>query len=405
MLYLLRFLSHWWGPLRMLGSHLVLTCIGALLASVLIWWMLPRCRKLMPTDRGKALTPQGERSKGKPTGAGRWIILLLLPVLILVLPLSLPGVDKTSSIAEVLQIIREIASDPKRWWIFINRQWGVVLCLVLAMMTGYADDHAAVPWGELKKGLWDAAIAILTALFLCMGRDTVIWLPITTAEIVVTPWIYVPCAAMLLWFGMNATNCSDGVDGLAGTLTLMSLFSLSVFLYGVVGHEQIAAYLLVPHHAEGARWAILTATAAGGVAGYLWHNAEPSRILMGDAGSRPLGLLVGVAVLAAGNPALIIVVAPIVLLNGGTGLFKLVLLRCLRKLGVDTRSPEARAADNTQQPPPASRLVRWLHRFRFPLHDHCRKNMNWSNAQVLMRFVLLQAFLTPILFLLIVKVR
>jgi phospho-N-acetylmuramoyl-pentapeptide-transferase len=405
MLFLLKFLSSVWGPFRMLGSHLVLMCLGALVASVVVWWGLPRLWNRLPQDRGKGQgVPGGEKSKGKPTGAGRWMLMLLLPVLLLVLPLALPGVDRTSSVADVFRIVREIAADPTRWWQFVNQQWGVVFCLMLAMLTGYADDHAIVPWGELKKGLWDALIAVLTAVFLCMGRNTVVWLPVTTAEFVVSPFVFVPCAALLLWFAMNATNCTDGVDGLAGTLTLMSLFALSAFLYGVVGHAKVASYLIVPHHVDGARWGILTATVAGGVAGYLWHNAEPSRVLMGDAGSRPLGLLVGVAVLASGNPFLVFVVSPIVLLNGGTGLVKLALLRGLKRLGVDTRPPSARV-DDPPEAPGTWRIVHWLHSVRFPLHDHCRKNLHWSNAQVLMRFVLLQAFLTPILFLLIVKVR
>ncbi len=411
MLFLLKYLSSTWGPLRLLGSYLVLMCLGALAASLVVWWALPRLRNRMAYDRGKGFgVPGGDLSKNKATGAGKWIMILLLPILLLVLPLALPGVDRTTRVSEVFRIIGEIASDPSRWWQFVNQQWGVMICLLLAMLTGFADDRAEVPWSEWKKGLWDAVIAILTALFICVGQDSVIWLPITKAQFSVPPALYIPGAAFLLWFSMNATNCSDGVDGLAGTLTLMSLLFLSAFLYGVVGHEPIARYLIVPHDPAGARWAILTATLAGGVAGYLWHNAEPSSLLMGDAGSRPLGLMVGVAVLTSGNPFLIFVVSPIVLLNGGTGLFKLALLRSLKRLGVDT-SPPGRASDAAEatassDPAPAPwRLVRWLHSVRFPLHDHCRKNLGWSNAQVLMRFVLLQAFLTPILFLLIVKVR
>ena len=50
-------------------------------------------------------------------------------------------------------------------------------------------------------------------------------------------------------------------------------------------------------------------------------------------------------------------------------------------------------------------LVRMLHGIRFPLHDHCKRVLRWSNAQVLMRFMILQAFLTPLLFILLVKVR
>ena len=46
-----------------------------------------------------------------------------------------------------------------------------------------------------------------------------------------------------------------------------------------------------------------------------------------------------------------------------------------------------------------------MHKVRFPLHDHCRKNLGWTNAQVLMRFVLIQSLLIPFLFALFTKVR
>ena len=52
-----------------------------------------------------------------------------------------------------------------------------------------------------------------------------------------------------------------------------------------------------------------------------------------------------------------------------------------------------------------SPFVRAIHSVRFPLHDHCKRILKWSNAQVLMRFMILQAFLTPLLFILFVKVR
>jgi len=217
-------------------------------------------------------------------------------------------------------------------------------------------------------------------------------------------------STVLLWFTMNATNCSDGVDGLAGSLTTLSLFYLGAFLYGVVGHVEVSKYLLVPHNPEGARWAILLFTVSGALAGYLWHNADPSRVLMGDAGSRFLGLLVGVAVLAAGNPFLIVVVAPVVLANGGTGLVKVALLRIFKRIGMDivpsARKPAGDTVDGDGDGEAAQpAVVRALHSIRFPLHDHCRKVLGWSNAQVLLRFILIQAFLTPILLALLVKVR
>lgn len=365
-------LSEWWGPFRLLSSHLVLLAAGTLAAGFVVWLMLPRRWQRLPCDRGKAIAADGGRqSAGKPTGAGWTMAWLILPVILLCAPLDV--------------------------W-----QLGVLVCLYIAMVCGYMDDSSKVPWGEWRKGMLDLVVAGGAAFCLSRGEEVRMWLPFVKGTLEVPLGLYIPLAAFILWFTMNATNCSDGVDGLAGTLTLLSLFSLAALLYVVVGYRPLAEYLLLPHYATGARWAILVATVAGALAGYLWHNAEPSRVLMGDAGSRMLGLLVGVAVLAAGNPFLIFVVSPVVLVNGGTGLFKVVLLRLLKRLGFDTTMPgmgdEGTAARQHV-------LVRALHAIRFPLHDHCRKTMRWSNAQVLMRFALIQIFLTPLLFVVLMKIR
>jgi phospho-N-acetylmuramoyl-pentapeptide-transferase len=366
------YLTTHWGPFRLFSSHMMLLAAGTLTGGLIIWSFLPRLWDRLPADRGKILAADGGRkSAGKPTGAGLLIALLLVPVVLLFVPIG-------------------------PW------ELGVVSCLYLSMLFGYLDDRSSLPWGEVKKGLLDLAVALAAAFCLWMSQGSLVWLPVLKHAVEVTPYVYIPCAALLLWFTMNATNCSDGVDGLAGSLTLLSLFALAGMLYGVVGYKPIAEYLLIPHNPDGARWAILVATVGGALAGYLWHNAEPSRVLMGDAGSRLLGMLVGVAVLVAGNPFLIIVVSPVVLVNGGSGLFKLVLLRSFRRLGFDVRPP------GTLTPEAASKqfvLVKAMHSIRFPLHDHCRKNMHWSNAQVLMRFVLIQSFLTPLLFVVLVKIR
>ena len=215
-------------------------------------------------------------------------------------------------------------------------------------------------------------------------------------------WIYVPCAAAVLFIAMNATNCSDGVDGLAGSLSLISLAALAVFLYTVTGYRPMANYLLVTHNYLAVRWAILLMTVAGGFAGYLWWNAEPSQALMGDAGSRFLGLLVGTGVLVTENPFLLLAFAPVVLVNGGGGLVKLVLLRVLRKCGLEVRPPSMLEPEEEKR---KSAIVKLLQSVRFPLHDQCKKNLKWSNSQVLVRFVLMQAFLMPLLFVLLVKIR
>jgi phospho-N-acetylmuramoyl-pentapeptide-transferase len=359
-------LSGLWGPLRLLGSHLFLIALGALAACGLVLFLLPRLWHWLPQDRGRSHTPSPERARGKPTGAGVLLFGLTLPAMLLTVPGGWP-------------------------------QYGIMICMGCSMLLGFLDDGSRIPWGRFVKGITDLLIALAAAYMVSGGRDVTIWLPLWSGSLTLPLWLYVPCGAGLLWLTMNATNCSDGVDGLAGTLTLLSLGFLGLLLYAVIGHREIADYLLLPHHPAAASWSIMIFCVTGGLAGYLWHNAEPSRILMGDAGSRFLGLLVGVAVLLTGNPFMVAVVAPVVLLNGGTGLLKILLLRGLSRLGLDI-SP---ATDDTER----HVLVRALHSIRFPLHDHCRSRLGWSNAQVLMRFALIQVFLTPLLFVLLLKVR
>lgn len=366
--YLSTFLQSYWGPARLLQSHALLLAGATFTAAFATWLLLPHLWERLPRDRGKVVAgdKMGEMAKGKPTGAGFYVSLICLPVIILFVPL--------------------------KFW-----DMAAVVTLYGAMLFGYLDDKAVVPWGELKKGLLDAVVSIMIAAFVFFGHSQavegsafphmVLWLPFVKT-IYLAPWfIYIPVAAFVLWFTMNATNCSDGVDGLAGSLTLITLTMLAVILYVVVGYRPVAHYFLIPAVPDAARWAIVVMAVAGGFGGYLWYNAEPSKILMGDAGSRFLGILVATASLMTGNVFFVIALSPVVLVNGGGGLGKLVLLRVAKKIGFAI-GDEA--------------LIR---RIRFPLHDHCKKNLNWKNSQVLMRFVLLQLVLMPILLLVLLKVR
>ncbi len=113
--------------------------------------------------------------------------------------------------------------------------------------------------------------------------------------------------------------------------------------------------------------------------GYLWHNAFPSKVLMGDAGSRALGFYIGVCVIVSGNPFLILATSSIILVNGGMGLLKVFLLRFFK--------------------------IHIFEKIRFPLHDHMRKTRLWSPTQVLVKFMILQILITIAMIGLMFKVR
>lgn len=372
------------SPLRLFSSFVVLLSIGSLLSAAITWIVLPRLWKYLPHDHGKALVQGGMASKGKPTGAGVIIALCILPALLLVVPWG----DSLGNIKQG------------------SRVWLVVVALYAMMAAGYLDDRSSKPWGQLKKGMIDLACCMVCAWAMYCDGMNQIWVPLTKHVFTLSAYLYMPIATFILFIAVNSANCSDGVDGLAGSLGLLSLLSLAMLLYLVLGYKPVAEYLLLPHYPGGARWAVVMMTIAGGFASYLWYNAEPSQVLMGDAGSRMLGLAIGVAVLAAGNPLLIFVFAPVIFLDGGTGLVKLTLFRLFKHLGFDI-TPQANGAAqaNVSRPQRTCAMIRAFHSVRFPIHDHCRKNLGWSNTQVLVRFVLLQIFLIPLLFAIFTKIR
>ncbi|MCI0514758.1 phospho-N-acetylmuramoyl-pentapeptide-transferase [candidate division KSB1 bacterium] len=349
MLFMLgKMLEKYYGPFRLFQSHLFLAGIGLIACWLLTWWLLPKLARRLPRDRGRAFAVQSEVSVGKPTGTGLIFVSIFVLVGLLVVPFGLQAVL-------------------------------IFGCILIAMFFGFWDDHSKLAWGEYKKGAIDLLLAVVTASVLCWFKDFPIWLPFTKATFLVPPVIFIPGATILLWTAVNATNCTDGIDGLSGTLAVLALTILGALLYFVVGHKTMAGYLLLPHYPEGAKWAIMAFSMVGSLAGYLWFNAHPSSLLMGDAGSRALGLLIGVLVICAGNPFIIFIVAGVLLVNGGTGLIKVTLLRFF-KIGI-------------------------FRKIRFPLHDHFRHNAGWSNTQVLIRFAVLQAMLTLILIVLLIKIR
>lgn len=336
-----------YGPFRLLNSHLMLIVTGLFVAFFATLVLLPRSFRWLPYDRGREFAVHADIARGKPTGGGVVFITIFVLVSLLVVPF---GFEQLAIIALV---------------------WG-------AMITGYLDDRSPKPWNEYLKGALDLALAFVASLVIAeMG--TAVWLPFTKEVFAVPPALYVGVSTLVIWLSINTTNCSDGVDGLSSTLVLLALITLGALLYFVVGHGEIAGYLLVPHYPQAARWAIMIFVLVGSLAGYLWHNADPSRVLMGDAGSRALGFFLGVMVMNTGNPFVVVIVGSVLLVNGGAGLLKLALLRFFR--------------------------IRVFRNVRFPLHDHFRKTANWSNAQVLVRFSLVQLLVMLVLIGIILKVR
>ncbi|HZC17541.1 MAG TPA: hypothetical protein VE309_12335 [Caulobacteraceae bacterium] len=340
-------LGHLWGPLRLFQSFFFLSATGFAVCALVTWLVLPRLWGLLPTDRGRAFAVNAEMSVGKPLSAGLIFVTIFCIASVIFVP-------------------------------FGARCLYTLPFVVAAMFVGYFDDRRG-GFSEYQLAVFDMFVAIGAALAICGLGETNIWLPGFKTVIPLSPWLAVPLATGLIWLSINATNCSDGVDGVSGSLTATAIMILGGLLYAVIGNELVASHLNIPVNREGANWAIMAFLMVGCVAGYLWYNAAPSQVLMGDSGSRPLGLLIGMLVVATNNPLFLLLVGSVILLNGATGLAKVALLRFFG--------------------------VRVLAGVRFPLHDHCRKELGWSNTQVLVRFMLLHLGVSALLVILVLKVR
>ena len=267
-------------------------------------------KNLLPRDAGRAYAINGSKSVGKPRGAGMIFILTFTVTCALFVNLS----------AELI----------------------IYLILVLAaMLSGYLDDSASSPWGNLKKGL----------IYLHYNPNT-FDLAFFGKTVTLNPIIYAILIIILIWVSINVTNCSDGVDGLCGTLSVVTLASVYV-LFKSFNIE--SAY----------RHTVLIMIVC--ILGYLWFNASPSKLLMGDAGSRAIGIFIAFTFLKLHAPLLYIPMALIIILDGGLGLIKVSFMRFLH--------------------------INLMKNLRTPIHDHMRKNKDWSDTQVVFRFTIIQVIL------------
>jgi phospho-N-acetylmuramoyl-pentapeptide-transferase len=122
-----------------------------------------------------------------------------------------------------------------------------------------------------------------------------LFLPGISGEITISVWVYIPVASFLIVGASNAVNFTDGLDGLAG------IISATIFAaYGVVA--------LLQGQVFASRFCF---TLVGALFGFLWFNAHPAQLMMGDTGSLPLGATIAVIALMTGQWALLPIIAVI----------------------------------------------------------------------------------------------
>jgi phospho-N-acetylmuramoyl-pentapeptide-transferase len=190
------------------------------------------------------------------------------------------------------------------WGDLSNRYLWVVLFVTLGFgAVGWVDDWRKVVHRDPKglasrwKYFWTSAIALGAASYLGLTAT----LP-AQLELIVPFFksIAYPLGAIgfivLTYFVINGTghavNLTDGLDGLAIMPTVMVGSALAIFAY-VAGHAGFSKYLGVPHIPGAAELAVFCGAMAGAGLGFLWFNAYPAEVFMGDVGALALGAALG----------------------------------------------------------------------------------------------------------------
>ena len=194
---------------------------------------------------------------------------------------------------------------------------GVVLTAGFAAV-GFVDDYKklTIPGSRgLERrakmlGLTLCALSVLLALVWyasLSGRETLLTLypPFfkdASFDFLDLGWVGALLFVAFQWFvivgASNAANITDGLDGLAAGCLLIAGGALAVFCY-VTGRADWTAYLNLPFVPEAGNMAVMGAAMVGSCMGFLWFNAYPAKVFMGDSGSLPLGgLLAWMAVVS-----------------------------------------------------------------------------------------------------------
>lgn len=207
--------------------------------------------------------------------------------------------------------------------------WGnltnIYIWLTLAVFCGFAfigflDDYSKIK-GCQNRGLsakgkfaWQILIAgiVLYILVQLPAYSTQLSLPFFKDYAPDLGWLYIPFAIVVIVGSSNGVNLTDGLDGLAIGPSIFAAMVFAVFIY-VAGHASLSTYLQIPYVPGVGEVAVLCGALAGAGLGFLWFNAYPAQVFMGDVGSLSIGGSLGfLAVLCKQELLLLVVGAPFV---------------------------------------------------------------------------------------------
>lgn len=240
--------------------------IGLILGPRFIGWLRVRQGKGQPI---RADGPQSHLAKrGTPTMGGLMILTSLTLALLLWMDLSNPYI------------------------------WACIFVTLGFGMIGFLDDYDKVRKASTAgvsgkvRLLGEFAIAGVAAWVITLQNGTMLYVPFFSQFSVDLGYFYIVFAAFTIVAFGNAVNLTDGLDGLATMPVIIASMAFMLIAY-VVGNKVFATYLGIPHVAGAGDLAIFCGAIVGAGLAFLWFNAPPAAVFMGDTGSLALGGALG----------------------------------------------------------------------------------------------------------------
>jgi phospho-N-acetylmuramoyl-pentapeptide-transferase len=203
-----------------------------------------------------------------------------------------------------LMILTSITVSMLLWMDFSNRYlWACLFITVGFGLIGFLDDydkvtkrhHAGV--SAKVRLLAEFAVAAVGCAVITWGAGTELYIPFYHGPVVDLGWFYIVFASFVVVAFGNAVNLTDGLDGLATMPVIIASMAFLIISY-LVGNAVFSAYLGIPHVLGAGDLTVLCSAIVGAGLAFLWFNAPPAAVFMGDTGSLALGGALGAIAVA-----------------------------------------------------------------------------------------------------------
>jgi phospho-N-acetylmuramoyl-pentapeptide-transferase len=208
-------------------------------------------------------------------------------------------------------------SDLKNHYVWIS-----LFVLIGTGLIGWIDDYKKVVMKNSKglsakqKLVFQTLVALIASVLLYQFRDSppVLKFPFFKDLSLDLGWFYIPFSTLVIVGASNAVNLTDGLDGLAVGPTITTSITFAILAY-CAGNFVIAEYLQIPFVSGAGELSIFLASTGAACLGFLWFNAYPAEVFMGDVGALALGGALGVAAVITKNELLLVICGGIFVLE------------------------------------------------------------------------------------------